>query len=102
MNIFSGSRRIAIFVGTLWVVGWTVAAAFHQTKVQVRYDIFGDEKNATFAGFNLYSCPQKTIEHSLVFKTEAGHPIIVTLCIFGSAIYVPAIFIPGNSTVTRH
>ena len=99
MNIFSGSRRIAIVVGTLWVLGWTVAAGLHETTIHARYDIVGDAKNATFVGFNLYSCPQKTIEHSHEFKTEAGHPINVTLCISGSAINVPEGFVLDNPTL---
>jgi hypothetical protein len=96
MNIFSGSRRIAIVAGTLWVVGWAVAAALHETKIYARYDIVGDVKNATFVGFNHNSCPQKTNEHSLKLNTKAGHPINVMLCISGSVIYVPEGFLLDN------
>lgn len=40
MNIFSGSRRITVVIGVLWVVGWLVAAVMHETKVYARYDFF--------------------------------------------------------------
>jgi hypothetical protein len=65
--------------------------------VVARYDSIGNTKNATFVGFDLYSsCPQKMMEQSLEFKTEAGHSIDITLCVSGSAIYVPEGFILDN------
>lgn len=100
MNIFSGSRRIATVASALWVIGWLIAAADHKTTVVARYDIVRGTKTATFVGFNLFSsCPQKTKEQSLEFKTEGGHPINVTLCISGSAIYVPEGFVLDKPTL---
>jgi len=99
MNIFSGSRRVAAVAGALWVIGWLIAAAAHETKVYARYDFIVGSDFANFAGFNLYSCPQKTDQRSLNFKTESGHPIEITLCIIGSSINVPQGFILDDPTI---
>jgi hypothetical protein len=93
MNIFSGSRRIATVAGALWVIGWLIAAVSHETKVYARYDFVVGSNFANFAGFDLYSCPQKTNSRSLEIKTESGQPVQVTLCISGSSINVPEGFI---------
>ena len=93
MNIFSGSRRIAIVVAALWVTGWFIAAATHETKVYARYDFVVGSNFANFAGFDLYSCPQRTDSRSLEIKTESGRPIQVNLCITGSSINVPEGFV---------
>jgi hypothetical protein len=99
MNIFSGSRRIATVAAALWVTGWFIAAASHETTVVARYDIIGGTKNVTFVGFDLYSsCPQKTNEQSLKFQTETGHSIDVTLCISGSGINLPEGFVLDDPT----
>jgi hypothetical protein len=89
MNIFSGSRRIATVAAALWVTGWFIAAALHETKVHARYDFVVGSSFANFAGFDLYSCPQKTDQRSLEIKTESGHPVRVTLCIDGSSDNTP-------------
>lgn len=89
MNIFSGSRRTATVAAALWVIGWLIAAAFYETKVYARYDFIVGSSFANFAGFDPYSCQQKTDQRSLNIKTESGHPIQVTLCITGSSVNVP-------------
>jgi hypothetical protein len=93
MNVFSGSRRIAIVAGAVWVFSWVVAAALNETKVRVRYDYIVGSNFANFAGFDLYSCPQKTDKRSLEIKTDSGHPVAVTLCIYGSKINLPEGFV---------
>jgi len=65
MNIFAGSRRIATVAAALWIVGWLIAAAAHETKVSARYDFIVGSNFANFAGFDLYSCPQNTYDRSL-------------------------------------
>ena len=83
----------------MWVIGWLIAAATHETTVVARYDSIGGTTNSTFVGFDLYSsCPQKTMEQSLEFKTEAGHPINVTLCISRSGINIPEGFVLDDPT----
>ena len=99
MNIFSGSRRIATVAGALWIVGWLIAAATHETRVRARYDFVVGSNYANFAGFDLYSCPQNTDQRSLDIKTESGHPIQITLCIAGSSINVPQGFILDDPTL---
>ncbi len=93
MNIFSGSRRVAVVVAILWAIGWLIAAVVHETKVYARYDFVVGNNYANFAGFDLYSCPQNTDLRSLDIKTETGRPIQVTLCIVGSHINVPKGFV---------
>jgi hypothetical protein len=90
MNVFSGSRRIAAVAGALWVIGWLIAAATHETTVVARYESIGGSKNVNFVGFDIYSsCPQNTKEHSFKLKTEAGRLVEITLCIFLLGINLP-------------
>lgn len=93
MNVFSGSRRIAVVIGALWVFGWLIAAAVHKIKVNARYDFVVGSKFADFAGFDMYSCPQYTDHRSLEIKTESDHPVHVTLCIVGSRVNIPKGFV---------
>lgn len=99
MNIFSGSRRILTVAGALWVIGWLIGASIHETKIVARYDFVVGSEFANFAGFDLYSCPEKTDQRSLDIKTESGRPIHVTLCISGTSINVPEGFILENPTL---
>ena len=99
MNIFAGSRRIATVAAALWIVGWLIAAAAHETKVSARYDFIVGSNFANFAGFDLYSCPQNTYDRSLNIKTESGRPIQITLCIAGTSINVPQGFILDDPTL---
>ncbi len=83
----------------MWVTGWFIAAALHETKVYARYDFIAGSSFANFAGFDLYSCPLNTDKRSLDFKTESGRPIQITLCIVGSSINVPQGFILDDPTL---
>lgn len=98
MNVFSGSRRIAIVAGTLWVIACLVEVITHQTRVYARYDFFEGNKFANFIGFDLDSCPGEADERYLDFHTESGHPIGITFCIYSSSISIPEGYVLDDPT----
>lgn len=99
INIFSGSRRIAIAFGGLWVFGWAIAALFNETTVRARYDFIVDSKFAQFIGFDLFSCPTKADQRSQEIKTTSGRTVQVTLCVFGSAKDLSKRFVVDNPAI---
>jgi len=83
MNIFEGSRRIALLVGGLWVLGWCIAAFNYKPYIYITYYFPGAGKPPVLSEppSNQDSrCTYNSIAEYKSYVTKLKTDVSVTFC----------------------
>lgn len=85
MNIFEGSRRIALGIGGLAVIGTMIGLGVNDSYAPISYSI--SHPNSSFKRMT-ESCPSEAASHFFTTKTPSGKDVDIALCLlamsFGS------------------
>jgi hypothetical protein len=83
MNVFEGSRRIALLAGGLWVLGWCISAFNYKPYVYLTYSFPGAGKPPVVSESLSYSnsiCPIDSISEHKSFLTKRKTDVSVSFC----------------------
>jgi hypothetical protein len=83
MNVFEGSRRIALLAGGLWVLGWCISAFNYKPYVYITYSFPGAGKPPVVSESSSYSdsrCPYNSISEHKSFLTKRKTDVSVSFC----------------------